>query len=74
MSLRPVNSEAVLRELDRRTAGRGNGKKLAAMVDIEPPHLREMKCGRRQVNQKVAAVLGYELRWVKVNKDVSQEK
>ena len=70
MSLRPINSETLLRELDLRTAGWGNTKKLAAAVGIEPAHLREIKCGRRRMNQKVASELGWELKWVrKVKRD-----
>jgi hypothetical protein len=38
---------------------------LAKELGMEPAHLREMKSGRRPPNQKVAAALGWELRWVR---------
>ena len=63
-NVRPVNDEEVLRELDRRTAAWGAGAQLARELGMLSTHLREMKSGRRPPSQKVAAGLGFELRWV----------
>ena len=63
--MRPTNDEEVLRALDQRTHGRGNGAQTARDLGIEPSHLREIKSGRRNVSRKVAEGLGYELRWIK---------
>lgn len=65
MALRPVNSEIVLRELDRRMSGFGNGAALARALDVESSHLRSMRSGSKGVTQKVARGLGFELRWVR---------
>lgn len=63
--MRPVNDEDVLRDLDRRMQGRGNGEQTARDLGVESAHLREMKSGRRPPSRKVAAGLGWELRWVR---------
>lgn len=63
--MRPVNDNDVLADLDRHTAEYGNGARLAKSLGMEPAHLREMKSGRRSPNTKVAAGLGWELRWVR---------
>ena len=63
--MRPINDDEVLRALDLRTRGRGNGARTARELSIEPSHLREIKSGRRTVGLKVAAGLGYTLKWVK---------
>jgi hypothetical protein len=71
---RPVNDEEVLRELDRRMAGRGNGKRLAMALEMDPAHLRSIRSGERSVGWKVATGLGYELRWVKVGTVEAEKK
>ena len=63
--MRPVNDAEVLHDLDRCTRNWGTGARLAKELGIESAHLREMKSGRRPPNQKVAAGLGWELRWVR---------
>ena len=67
--MRPVNDEEVLRELDRRTQGRGNGSRMAEKLGMSPSHLRQIKSGRRSLTRKVAEGLGWELQWVRVKKD-----
>ena len=62
---RPLNDDEVLKALDRKMAGRGNGERAARDLGVDSAHLREMKSGRRRVSLKVARGLGYELRWVK---------
>jgi hypothetical protein len=62
---RPVNDELVLRELDRRMAGRGNGVQTAIDLGTDYSHLRSMRAGSEPVTMKVAQGLGFELRWVK---------
>jgi len=65
MSLRPVNPDLVLQELDRRMLGYGNGARLARRLGVEAGRLRAIKSGTEPINQKVAAGLGFELRWVR---------
>jgi hypothetical protein len=72
MSLRPVNDDELLQELDRLTHGWGNGARLAALLKVQPAHLRGTKSGTESVSMKVAVGLGYELRWVKVRKGVHE--
>ena len=67
--MRPSNDEELLRELDRRCQGRGNGERTAKEIGVWSSHLRSMRSGDRHVNLKVAAALGFELRWVKVEKE-----
>ena len=62
---RPVNDEEVLADLDRRAQGYGAGARLARDLGVAPSHLREMKSGRRPPSRKIAAGLGWELRWVR---------
>ena len=62
--MRPTNDEEVLIALDRQTRGRGNGVKTADAVGMDPSHLRAVKSGRERISVKIAAFLGYELRWV----------
>lgn len=64
---RPVNDELVLRELDRRMRGRGNGVKAATDLGTSYSHLRSMRAGSERVTMKVAKGLGFELRWVKIS-------
>jgi hypothetical protein len=64
--IRPVNDDEILADLDQRTRGYGSGARLAREFDIDPSHLREIKSGRRPPSRKVAAGLGWELRWVKL--------
>jgi hypothetical protein len=64
-NMRPVNDELVLEELDRRTAGYGNGERTAKRLGVESAHLREIKSGRRPPSRRVAEGLGFELRWVR---------
>jgi hypothetical protein len=71
-SLRPVNDDELLGELDRLTYGWGNGARLAALLKVQPAHLRAMKSGAEPVSMKVAAGLGYQLHWVKVRKGVHE--
>ena len=68
MPFRPVNDEDPLRDLDRRMAGRGNGEKTARELDVDSSHLREIKAGKRRMGLKVARGLGWELRWMRVEK------
>jgi hypothetical protein len=63
--MRPVNDDEVLRELDRRMAGHGNGERTARELGVESAHLRSMRSGNQVISPKVAAGLGYQLRWVK---------
>jgi hypothetical protein len=62
---RPVNDRDVLVELDRRMEGHGNGKRTALALDVDYSHLRSMRAGSEPVTMKVAAGLGFELRWTK---------
>lgn len=73
MALRPVNPDLVLRELDRRMSGFGNGAALANALGVETSHLRSMRSGSKGVTQKVARGLGFELRWVKVETAAGKE-
>ena len=66
--MRPVNDDEVLETLDRRMAGYGNGERAARELGVESAHLRAMKSGSQAVSLKVAAGLGFELRWVRVKK------
>jgi hypothetical protein len=61
----PVNEAEVLAELDRRTKGYGSGARLAKEIGIELRHLHTIKSGNQPLNKKVAAGLGFELRWVR---------
>jgi hypothetical protein len=65
---RPINDSEVLHDLDRRMSGYGNGVRLAESLDMDPAHLRSIRSGYRTPSIKVAAALGYELRWVKRNR------
>ena len=65
LAVHPVNDAEVLADLDRHTRGYGTGVWMARQIGIDPAHLREMKSGRRSLNQKVAISLGWELRWVR---------
>ena len=66
--MRPINDDEVLRALDARTKGYGNCVGTARDFGIEPSHLREIKSGRRAVSLRLAAGLGYELKWVRKTK------
>jgi hypothetical protein len=66
LTLLPSNPELVLRELDRRMEGHGNGKKTALDLGIDYNHLRSMRAGSQRINRKVAEGLGFKLMWVKV--------
>jgi len=63
--MRPVNDDEVLAALDRRMAGHGNGERTARELGVDSAHLRSMKSGYQAISAKVAAGLGYSLRWVK---------
>jgi hypothetical protein len=63
--LRPINDEEVRVDIDRRCQGYGNGQRTANELGLNPSHLREIKSGGRAVSRKIAAALGWELRWVK---------
>ena len=67
--MRPINDSEVLAELDRRTQGYGSGERLARELGVESAHLRAMKSGAESVSKKVAAGLGFELRWIRVKKE-----
>ena len=67
--MRPVNDEEILLDLDRRSRGYGNGARLARAWGVEPAHLSDIKSGYRHPNQKIAAGLGWELRWVRKQED-----
>ena len=67
--MRPINDNEVLAALDLRTHGYGNGWRTANELGIEPSHLREIKSGRRKVSRKVAEGLGYQLLWVRKEKE-----
>ena len=60
---RPVNDEVILRAIEAR--GRGYVPRLAVELDMDASHIREMLSGRRGPNLRVAAAMGYELRWVR---------
>ena len=62
---RPVNDNEVLAELDRRTRGYGAGVRLAKELGLDVRRLHSIKSGNRTVGPRVAAALGWELRWVK---------
>lgn len=66
VSTRPVNDDELLIELDRRSQGYGAGVRTARELGIEPTYLNDMKSGIRKPNSKVAAGLGFELRWVRL--------
>ena len=72
--MRPVNEEEVLRELDRCTRGYGNGVGLARELKIEPRRLHEVKSGARRIIREIAEGLGYELRWVKKQRNGNGDK
>jgi hypothetical protein len=74
MSLRPANPELILAELDRRMAGHGNGAVLARELGVDAAHLRAMKSGSQAVSPRVAAGLGFELRWVRVEQRKQTEE
>lgn len=65
MSFRPVNDEELLQELDKRTEVRGSQARVAATLDIDPSHLRQVISGTRSISLELGSKLGYELRWVK---------
>lgn len=65
MRIRPVNDEEIIQELFVRTRIWGSQKKLANEIDMDENHLRSMVSGNQALHPKVAAALGYELRWVK---------
>jgi hypothetical protein len=65
--IRPIDNREVLADLDRRTAGYGNGRRLAEELGINPTALRSTKSGSRPLTRKVAALLGWELRWVRID-------
>ena len=65
MALHPVNPEIVLRELDKRMTGHGNGERAARELGVDSAHLRAMKSGYQAISAKVAAGLGFELRWIR---------
>ena len=67
--MRPVNDSEVLLELDRHMAGRGNGERTARELGVDSAHLRSMRSGNQAISLKVAAGLGFELRWVRVRKE-----
>jgi hypothetical protein len=65
-SVRPANDHEVIAELTRRTEGYGNGKRLARELGMVPNYLRSVKSGTQMVSVRLARLLGYELRWVRV--------
>jgi hypothetical protein len=67
-SIRPVNDDEVLFDLDRRMSGHGNGERTARELSAEPRHLRSIRSGTEPMTRKVARALGWELRWVRMEK------
>lgn len=65
MRIRPVNDEQIMQELYEKTREWGSKRKLADKIDMDVSHLRSMISGNQALHPKVAAALGYELRWVK---------
>ena len=66
--MRPVNDDEVLAALDRRMSGHGNGERTARELGVESAHLRAMRSGNQAISTKVAAGLGFELRWIRTVK------
>ena len=66
--MRPINDDEVIRELDKRMQGHGNGERAARELGVESAHLRSMRSGNQAISVKVASGLGYQLRWVKTVK------
>jgi hypothetical protein len=62
---RPVNDNEVLAELDRRTRGYGAGVRLAGDLGLDVHWLHNIKSGNQPMSPRVAAALGWELRWVR---------
>ena len=62
---RPVNDNEVLAELDRRTRGYGAGVRLARDLGLDVRRLHTIKSGNQPMSPRVAAALGWELRWVR---------
>ena len=69
--MRPVNDEEVLADLRRQTIAWGSNTRLAEKVRLDPRHLHQMKSGARPVNERLAAELGWELRWVRADKKIT---
>ena len=67
--LRAVNDEELLKALDERTKGHGNTRAFAEKAGYDPSHISSIKSGCQRVSMKVATALGFELRWVRVNKE-----
>lgn len=66
--MRPVNDDEVIQALDRRMAGHGNGERVARELGVDSAHLRSMRSGNQAISLKVGHGLGFELRWVKKEK------
>jgi AraC-like DNA-binding protein len=63
--IRPVNDEQVCQELFERTRKHGSIQKLADKLGMAACHLRSQVSGNESLHPRVAAALGYELKWVK---------
>ena len=63
--MRPVNDEEVVRALERVVKQYGSIRKLAVAAGYSYIYMRMIMCGVSDVNPRIAAFTGYELRWVK---------
>jgi hypothetical protein len=53
--------------------GYGNGKRLAEEFGVHPTYLRSAKSGNQPVTAKIAAALGWELRWARKHENIPDE-
>jgi hypothetical protein len=63
--MRPTNDELVVRELEKEVKKLGSIKLFAASINYSYINMRHVMCGVRDVSPRMAAVVGYELKWVK---------
>lgn len=55
-------------ETPRQMAGHGNGERAARELGVDSAHLRSMRSGNQAISLKVGRGLGFELRWIKKEK------
>lgn len=63
--MRPANDEVVIKELEKKAKNLGSIKILASALNYSYINMRQVMCGVRDVSPRMAAAVGYELRWVK---------
>jgi hypothetical protein len=63
--VRPENDEEVLKALDEQAQGYGNTSKFAVKIGTVTSHISDVRSGYRKMDKRIAAALGYELKWVK---------